>query len=185
MARRRDRAFAGFFALLFIITSSAVTISVILTLVQQNNQNSSSAGSKSSSSNSKGKTVKPTLLQGTKLSNFTPTSSIAQLQEIDTVPGTGATVQPNATVTVDYTGAVASTGIIFQSSKDAGTTYPLTLKQGSVIEGFVQGVPGMKVGGTRRLLIPANLAYGANPPSGSNIPPNAALVFDVTVHKID
>ena len=45
-------------------------------------------------------------------------------------------------------------------------------------------MPGMKVGGTRRLLIPAALAYGATPPSGSGIPANADLVFDVTLHKI-
>jgi FKBP-type peptidyl-prolyl cis-trans isomerase len=92
-------------------------------------------------------------------------------------------VKASDTITVDYTGAVAATGIIFQSSLDSGQQATFALKQ--VIPGWTQGIPGMKVGGTRRLLIPANLAYGANPPSGSGIPANAALVFDVTVHKID
>lgn len=122
-------------------------------------------------------------LAGTQLANFTPVASVSQLQEIDTVPGTGATVKPGATITVDYTGAVAATGTIFQSSLDTGQSVTFSLSQ--VIPGWTEGIPGMKVGGTRRLIIPANLAYGANPPSGSGIPANAPLVFDVTLHKID
>jgi FKBP-type peptidyl-prolyl cis-trans isomerase len=121
-------------------------------------------------------------LQGTKLANFTPVSSVSQLEAADTSPGTGAIVKAGDTVTVDYTGAVASTGIIFQSSKDSGQ--PVTFPLNQVIAGWSQGIPGMKVGGTRRLLIPANLAYGANPPAGSGIPANADLVFDVTLHSI-
>lgn len=188
MARKRERAFAGFFAALFLITSSAVTISVIYTLVQQHDQNKSAAAaatnsSTSSTTKSKGKTVSTPKLQGTKLSNFTPVASVSQLQETDITPGTGAVVKASDTITVDYTGAVAATGVIFQSSLDSGQQATFALNQ--VIPGWTQGIPGMKVGGTRRLLIPANLAYGANPPAGSGIPANAALVFDVTVHKID
>lgn len=122
-------------------------------------------------------------LQGTKLANFTPVASIGQLQEIDTTPGTGATVKAGNTITADYSGAVASTGVIFQSSKDTGQ--PATFPLSQVIAGWSQGIPGMKVGGTRRLLIPAALAYGPQPPQGSGIPANADLVFDVTVTKID
>jgi FKBP-type peptidyl-prolyl cis-trans isomerase len=191
MARKRDRAFAGFFAILFLVTSSAVTISVILVLIQQHDQNDAATtpsstttpSSSTTKSPTKESTVKPTKLAGTQLSNFTPTASITQLQEEDTVAGTGATVKSGDTITVDYTGAVASTGTIFQSSLDSGQ--PVTFSLSQVIPGWTQGIPGMKVGGTRRLLIPANLAYGANPPSGSGIPANAALVFDVTLHKID
>jgi FKBP-type peptidyl-prolyl cis-trans isomerase len=121
-------------------------------------------------------------LQGTKLADFTPVASISKLQTIDTNPGTGEAVKAGDTVTVDYTGAVAATGIIFQSSKDTGQ--PVSFPLSGVIAGWSQGIPGMKEGGTRRLLIPANLAYGANPPQSSGIPPNADLVFDVTLHKI-
>ena len=181
MARRRDRAFAGFFAILFLVTASATSIAVILTLVQQHNQDKA-AKTNSTTTTSKGNNVTKQL-QGTQLAGFTPTSSIPTLQEIDTVPGTGATVKSGATITVDYTGAVASTGIIFQSSIDSGKAISFSLK--GVIPGWTLGIPGMKVGGTRRLLIPANLAYGANPPPGSNIPANADLVFDVILHKID
>ncbi len=178
MARKRERAFAAFGAALFLLTSSALTIAVIYSLTQQNKTPSST--SSSSSTANKGTNVNK--LQGTKLTNFTPVASIPQLQEVDLTPGTGATVRPGATVTVDYTGAVAATGIIFQSSKDSGQ--PVSFPLSGVIAGWSQGIPGMKVGGTRRLLIPANLAYGANPPSGSGIPANADLVFDVTLHAI-
>ena len=116
------------------------------------------------------------------MQNFTPVSSVTSLQTTDLTPGTGATVKAGDTVTVDYTGAVAATGVIFQSSLDSGQ--PVTFSLSQVIAGWTEGIPGMKVGGTRRLLIPASLAYGANPPSGSGIPANAALVFDVTLHSI-
>ena len=187
MARKRERMFAGFGAALFLVTSSATTILVIFLLVQQSKQSNSNAGNSSTSSSATQNTGKNVdnsskLLQGTKLANFTPLPSISQLQEIDTTPGTGATIQPGATVTVDYTGAVASTGVIFQSSKDSGK--PISFPLSGVIAGWSQGIPGMIVGGTRRLLIPASLAYGANPPQGSGIPANADLVFDVTVHSV-
>jgi peptidylprolyl isomerase len=187
MAIKRDRAFALFGASLFILTSSALTITVIFSLIQQHNDSKVSPGATSTaastSSTSKESTVSDTgKLQGTKLANFTPTSSIPSLETEDTTVGTGAEAKSTDTITVDYTGAVASTGIIFQSSLDSGQTATFPLNQ--VIAGWTQGIPGMKVGGTRRLLIPANLAYGANPPSGSGIPANADLVFDVTLHAI-
>ncbi len=121
-------------------------------------------------------------LEGTKLGNFTPIAKIDSLQKEDTQVGTGEEVKPGDTVTAHYTGAVASTGIIFQSSHDSGSPVPFSLNQ--VIKGWTEGVPGMKVGGKRRLLIPANLAYGANPPAGSGIPANADLVFDIEIVKI-
>ncbi len=121
-------------------------------------------------------------LQGTKLAGFMPVTTVDTLQKIDTVPGTGEEVQPGATVTAHYTGALASDGTIFQSSHDTGAPVPFPLT--SVIKGWTEGVPGMKVGGTRRLVIPAALAYGANPPQGSGIPANAPLVFDIELVKI-
>jgi peptidylprolyl isomerase len=189
MAQMGHRLFAGFGAILFLGTSSALTIAVIVSIVashktQSPGATSTAASSTSSTTKSQDSTVdNSTKLAGTKLANFTPTASIPKLAEEDTTVGTGATVEPGATVTVDYTGAVAATGIIFQSSKDTGSPVSLSLSQ--VIAGWSQGVPGMKVGGTRRLLIPASLAYGANPPSGSGIPANADLVFDITVDKIN
>ncbi len=117
------------------------------------------------------------------LSNFTPVSSVSKLEKIDTVIGKGDEVKPGATVSVHYTGAVAATGVIFQSSKDFGPN-PVTFPLGNVIKGWTNGIPGMKVGGTRRLVIPAAEAYGATPPGGSGIPANADLVFDVELIAI-
>lgn len=188
MTKMRDRAFAMFGAVLFLVTAVALSVAVIVSMIQTSNskkQDNGAASTPAAKSAQQGAPVSnqtPTKLQGTLLSGLTPVASIPTLQAIDTTPGTGDTVSPDATVTVDYTGAVAATGVIFQSSKDTGK--PVSFPLSGVIPGWTQGVPGMKVGGTRRLLIPAKLAYGANPPSGSGIPANADLIFDITLHSI-
>lgn len=86
-----------------------------------------------------------------------------------------------ATITAHYTGALTKDGTIFQSSHDFGQ--PATFGLHQVIAGWTQGVPGMKIGGTRRLVIPAALAYGSRSPS-ANIPPNSDLVFDIELVAI-
>lgn len=122
-----------------------------------------------------------TRLEGTKLANFTPVTTVPELQIIDVIEGTGDVVPTGATITAHYTGALCKDGTIFQSSHDFGQaiTFPLN----GVIEGWTKGVPGMKVGGTRRLVIPAAQAYGAQSPS-PNIPPNSDLVFDIELVAI-
>jgi FKBP-type peptidyl-prolyl cis-trans isomerase len=117
-----------------------------------------------------------TPLEGTKLANFNPVDVVSELQIIDVQPGTGDEVKPGATITAHYTGALAKDGTIFQSSHDFGDAITFGLNQ--VIAGWTNGVPGMKVGGVRRLVIPAAQAYGAQSPS-ANIPPNSDLVFDI------
>ncbi|HEX5744251.1 MAG TPA: FKBP-type peptidyl-prolyl cis-trans isomerase [Candidatus Saccharimonadales bacterium] len=173
---KRTRIFMGFLAGLFLLTSSALTIGIILQAAQGDGQPDDAQPQSQ---------AKPPedALQGTKLSGFTPIKSVPKLKAQDLKPGDGAAVKPGATVTVDYTGAVAATGVIFQSSKDTGQPVSFSLKE--VIAGWSQGIPGMKEGGVRRLLIPAGLAYGENPPPGSGIPANADLVFDVTLRSID
>ena len=121
-------------------------------------------------------------LEGTKLENFIPVDSVPELQIIDVVVGTGDTVEPDATITAHYTGALVADGTIFQSSKDSGQ--PATFGLNQVISGWTQGVPGMKVGGTRRLIIPSALAYGSAR-AASNIPPNSDLVFDIELTAIE
>jgi peptidylprolyl isomerase len=117
------------------------------------------------------------------MQDFTPVDAVPELKTEDRVEGTGAVVEPNATVTCHYTGAIAKTGEVFQSSKDFGK--PISFPLSGVIAGWTQGVPGMKVGGTRRLLIPAALAYGSQPPYGSGIPADADLVFDIELVSIE
>ncbi|HSW77702.1 MAG TPA: FKBP-type peptidyl-prolyl cis-trans isomerase [Candidatus Chromulinivoraceae bacterium] len=120
--------------------------------------------------------TEPTQLEGTKLANFTPLPTVPQLEIIDVVEGTGEVVPENATITAHYTGALCKDGTIFQSSHDFGK--PITFGLNQVIKGWTQGVPGMKVGGTRRLVIPSALAYGSVR-AAANIPPNSDLVFDI------
>ena len=115
-------------------------------------------------------------LQGTKLADFDPRSKVSELQIIDTLIGDGSEVTEDATVTVHYTGALCKDGTIFQSSHDTGE--PVTFGLGQVIKGWTQGLPGMRVGGRRRLIIPAALGYGSAR-AASNIPPNSDLVFDI------
>ncbi len=176
MARKRERIFALVMAAAFLVTTVGVSASVIWQIVQDNKD------SKSGTTTTNTSTKSTTKLEGTKMENFTPVSTVDTLQAIDSTPGTGQEVKAGDTVTVDYAGAVAATGVVFQSSLDSGQ--PVTFGLDQVITGWKDGLVGMKVGGTRRLLIPADQAYGANPPSGSGIPANAPLVFDVTLHSI-
>jgi FKBP-type peptidyl-prolyl cis-trans isomerase len=115
-------------------------------------------------------------LEGTKMAGYDPMPAVTELQIIDLVPGNGDVVSEGATIAAHYTGALAHDGTIFQSSHDFGDAISFGLNH--VIEGWTKGVPGMKVGGTRRLIIPAAMAYGPSSPS-PNIPPNSDLVFDI------
>ena len=115
-------------------------------------------------------------LEGTPLANFIPRASVAQLEITDTVVGTGDEVPVGATITAHYTGALCKDGTIFQSSHDFGD--PVTFGLNQVIKGWTEGVPGMRVGGTRRLIIPSDQAYGSAR-AAANIPPNSDLVFDI------
>ena len=99
----------------------------------------------------------------------------------DTVVGTGKEAQPGRNVTVHYTGWLYENGVQgakFDSSKDRDEPFIFPLGGGMVIKGWDEGVQGMKEGGQRTLIIPANLAYGARG-AGGVIPPNATLKFEV------
>ncbi len=179
MVKVHQRVFALIIALLFLVSSLAFSGVVIWQIVKDNKDSKAAPTSKQPGSTKKGENM----LQGTKLSNFTPLTKVDSLQKIDQTAGTGDEAKSSDTVTAHYTGAVAATGVIFQSSLDAGQAASFSLSQ--VIKGWTDGVPGMKVGGKRRLLIPADQAYGATPPEGSGIPPNADLVFDIELVKIE
>lgn len=122
-----------------------------------------------------------TPLEGTKLNGFDPRDEVKELEIIDLVEGTGEEVPTGATITAHYTGALVADGTIFQSSHDFGD--PITFGLDQVVKGWTHGVPGMKVGGTRRLIIPAEMAYGAYSPA-PNIPANSDLVFDIELVAI-
>ncbi len=111
------------------------------------------------------------------------------LQYVDTTTGEGAEAAAGQRVAVHYTGwlfdptAANSRGTKFDSSKDRGDPFKFQLGAGMVIQGWDEGVQGMKVGGTRVLQIPAELGYGARG-AGGVIPPNATLVFEVDLLSV-
>ncbi len=103
------------------------------------------------------------------------------LQYDDTTAGTGAEAKAGAQVSVHYTGWLWKDGVKgakFDSSKDRGQPFAFPLGAGHVIRGWDEGVAGMKIGGTRVLLIPPDMGYGARG-AGGVIPPNATLIFEV------
>jgi FKBP-type peptidyl-prolyl cis-trans isomerase FkpA len=131
------------------------------------------AGCKAESSNSTQE--KPTMTQG---------ANITALQKIDTQVGTGREAEAGFNVTVHYTGwiydaaAEGGKGKKFDSSLDRNQPFNFFLGGGQVIQGWDEGFAGMKIGGKRTLIIPAEMGYGARGAGGA-IPPNADLIFDV------
>ena len=109
------------------------------------------------------------------------TTTTTGLQFEDTTVGTGEEASKGQSVTVHYTGWLYNDevqGAKFDSSKDRNDPFVFSLGAGMVIRGWDEGVQGMKIGGTRTLIIPAALGYGARGAGGA-IPPNATLKFDV------
>jgi peptidylprolyl isomerase len=104
------------------------------------------------------------------------------LKFIDVKEGKGASPKAGQVVSVMYTGKLVD-GFVFDSNQDPKFGHPEPLKfpvgAGRVIPGWDEGFLSMKVGGKRKLIIPPNLAYGSQPPPGSNIPLDAWLIFDV------
>ena len=113
-----------------------------------------------------------------------PDDQVSALEVTDLVVGQGAEATAGSQVTVHYTGWMYDhtlpdkKGTTFDSSRKGGQPFSFALGQQQVIAGWDQGVTGMKVGGQRRLVIPAALAYGERGAGGA-IPPGATLVFDV------
>ena len=130
----------------------------------------------------------PSSPNGTSTTTNTQTSSttmptVNQLQITDEVVGTGAVAAAGDTVTVNYVGSLTD-GTVFDASANHGTAgFTFTLGAGQVIKGWDEGIVGMRVGGTRKLVIPAALAYGSQA-VGNVIPANSTLVFTVELLKV-
>lgn len=169
MARKRERIIALSIAIIFFLTSLTLTIMAIWHLYADNRQ-----------ANNVNQTNSPLPevenLVGTKLEDFEPLETVESLQVIDLVEGTGKEVQAGDIVMVDYVGALAADGTIFEATLGRE---PATFGLDGVIEGWGQGIPGMKEGGKRRLIIPAEMAYGDQ--ERPSIPANSPLVFDVSL----
>jgi len=118
-----------------------------------------------------------------------PKAAVSELQIVDRAPGTGAESAAGKQAVVHYTGwlydpgAADSKGKKFDSSLDRREPFSFPLGAGRVIQGWDKGVAGMKVGGKRTLIIPAEMAYGAKG-AGGVIPTNATLIFDVELLEV-
>jgi FKBP-type peptidyl-prolyl cis-trans isomerase FkpA len=116
--------------------------------------------------------------------------NITSLQVSDTKVGTGTAATSGKEVTVHYTGwlydpkTADHRGKKFDSSRDHGEPFEFTLGDHEVIDGWDEGIKGMRVGGIRQLVIPASMGYGTHG-SGENIPPNAALKFEVELMEVN
>lgn len=120
-----------------------------------------------------------------------PIAPESVLQVTDVVPGIGDAALPGMILVVHYTGwlhdaaAPDQRGKQFDSSRERGQPFSFPLGAGRVIRGWDQGVPGMKVGGVRRLVIPPSLAYGERDIGNGLIPPHSTLVFDVELLAVE
>lgn len=113
-----------------------------------------------------------------------PTEENAKVEYAILKPGAGISAKKGDKVTVHYVG-VLQDGAKFDSSLDRGTPFAFTIGAGQVIAGWEMGVAGMKVGERRRLVIPPEFGYGEQGTPGGPIPPNATLVFEIELLKIN
>lgn len=149
--------------------------SYFLVILENNNQAAQNATNTQSSSQSQtpNLSVDPTA--------YKVSGKVDTLQITDETVGTGTEVKADDIVRVNYKLTNAQTGIKYDSSYDRGEPATLSLKQ--VIPGWQQGMPGMKIGGKRRLVVPASLGYGAD--GTGNIPSNTDLVFEVELLAVN
>jgi FKBP-type peptidyl-prolyl cis-trans isomerase len=130
--------------------------------------------------------TQPTSQQQTKETPVDPTAfkvngKVTDLQTTDIKAGTGKEATLNDVLRIHYKGTIAQTGAKFDSSYDRGE--PLTCSLKGLIQGWQQGIPGMKEGGKRRLVIPSAMAYG--PQAQPGIPANSDLVFEVELVAVN
>jgi peptidylprolyl isomerase len=117
--------------------------------------------------------------QGANMDKYTTT--VDGLKMLDEKVGTGQEVKTGDTVTVNYLGTLEN-GVKFDSSYDRNAPFTTQIGVGQVIKGWDEGIVGMKVGGKRKLIIPADLGYGSQ--SAGSIPPNSTLIFEVELLSV-
>lgn len=164
---------------LLIFTSVVASAAFVVQQMRKEDKaasNTSTADTTNQQTTEEQQPVNENALKGKPLANFTATTDrVSDVKAEDLVTGTGAKVtSAQQTVTAHYTGARAADGIVFESSKDSGKTFTSPLS--GLIKGWQTGMIGMKVGGTRRLTIPAAQAYGDDASTGR---PTGDLIFDI------
>lgn len=172
-----QRIFAASGAIVFFLSSIALTVAVIVSNVQESHKSKQAATQATCTDTSQ---KEPTL---TAPEAFKPDGAVTSLQSTDLETGSGQAAKNGDCLVMKYYGTLATTGDMFDENFTKPTAFAFTLGQGQVIKGWDQGLVGMKVGGTRRLVIPADLAYGKSSPS-EKIPADSDLVFVVKLLRI-
>jgi peptidylprolyl isomerase len=163
--------------------SSVLAISAVLVLTGCSSSSEEAAPSGSQSSDAAAQTGTPVSVEVTgeygsqPVVAITPGDPVTELEVTDVIAGTGDPLPAGATLTAHYVGYGGATGEMFDASWVRGE--PATFPLPNVILGWQEGLVGMQVGGRRLLVIPAELGYGNNPPSGSGIEPGETLIFVV------
>lgn len=174
MARMRERIFAGLGAALFL--GSACVVTVYAMMQGSNDPVNTAAQTQSCTEQS----VAASKLDAPEI--YKPDGAVSSLQTTDLTQGSGAAAKSGDCLQMQYYGTLASDGTMFDQDFTTGEALQFKLGQGQVITGWDQGIPGMKVGGVRRLVIPAAMAYGDQ--ANGKIPANSDLVFIVKLVKI-
>ena len=174
----RQRIFAGFGAFLFLGSACAFTIYVIFQSTSSSSSNTTPKTDTSSQTCADNGTEAKLAVPEA----YKPAGAVTELQKTDLVVGSGAAAKSGDCLVVKYYGTLASDGTRFDDNYTQTTGFAFKLGNGSVIVGWDQGLVGMQAGGTRRLVIPASLGYGAQ--ANGSIPANSDLVFEVKLLRI-
>ncbi len=179
MANHAKRVFSFTLAVLFFLSAMSITGFYLWNFFQEDKDSTSEVADPTQEQN-----TEENVQDLAKMENFDPPVEVKELRWDITKEGDGAVVKEGDTISFTYTGAFAKNGIIFDSSSEP-ITYPLD----NLIKGWQEGIPGMKVGETRRLFIPADLGYGAETDDYSYTqkgdPVLGDLVFDLTLTGVE
>ena len=176
--RKRDRIFAGFGALLFLVTTVGLTAYAVYDASNQSNTGPLAENQ----ANQTCAMEQPAAETLPAPEVFKPEGDVTELVTTELEEGTGAAAKPGDCLQMKYYGTLASDGTMFDENYTTPTSLQLQLGGGQVITGWEEGLVGLKEGGTRRLVIPADKGYGDQ--ATGKIPPNSPLVFVVKLVKI-
>lgn len=182
MREKRDRFFALFGAILFLVTASTLTILVVWQMAS--NGNASTADNNKNTGNASQTACEDNQAEPTfdKPEVFKPEGDVTKVEATDLEVGTGDTIRTGDCIVTKYFGSLAKDGTVFDENFTKPTGFAFNYNMGSVVPGFDEGLQGMKVGGMRRIVIPSNKGYGAQ--ANGAIPANSDLVFVVKVLRV-
>lgn len=182
-----QRAFALTIAIIFLVTTLATSVLVVMAILDENKQNDAISQTDPAATNNSALTQDCAISSvagaaGTAPEIFKPSGDVTALETTDIEPGTGDVIKAGDCIIAKYYGSLATTGAVFDENFTKETALQVKIGTGSVIPGWDEGIVGMKVGGTRRLVIPADKAYGDQ--GSETIPANSDLVFVVKITEI-